>query len=59
MDEVKKRGGRVTGSVTSRTTHLLAGEGAGSKLAKARELGIRIVSEKEFLGLLEGPKTSS
>jgi DNA ligase (NAD+) len=53
MEEVKKRGGRVTSSVTSKTTHLLAGSGAGSKLEKARELGARIVDEAEFLKMLE------
>jgi DNA ligase (NAD+) len=54
MEEVKRRGGRVTSSVTSRTTHLLAGPGAGSKLDKARELGVVVVSEEEFLRLLGG-----
>ncbi|WP_319563230.1 NAD-dependent DNA ligase LigA [Marispirochaeta sp.] len=53
MEEVKKRGGRAVGSVTGTVTHLLAGEGAGSKLEKSRELGIEIVSEEEFLRLLE------
>ncbi|HTP57847.1 MAG TPA: NAD-dependent DNA ligase LigA [Spirochaetia bacterium] len=53
MEEVKKRGGRVTDSVTSRTTHLLAGENAGSKLDKAKKLGIIIVSEDEFTHLLK------
>lgn len=52
MEEVKKRGGRVSPSVTAKTTHLLAGENPGSKLAKARQLGVRIVGEQEFLGLL-------
>ncbi len=52
MEEVRSRGGRVTDSVTSKTTHLLAGEGSGSKLEKARKLGITIVSEDEFVRLL-------
>jgi DNA ligase (NAD+) len=52
MEEVKRRGGRVTSSVTSKTSHLLAGPGAGSKLDKARELGVRIVTEAEFLRML-------
>ncbi|MFQ3620275.1 MAG: helix-hairpin-helix domain-containing protein, partial [Spirochaetales bacterium] len=55
MEEVKKRGGRVVSSVTSAVTHLLAGESPGSKLEKARALGIRIVSEEEFLKMLQNP----
>lgn len=50
--EIKKRGGRVVDAVSGGTTHLLAGEKAGSKLARATELGVRIVSEEEFLALL-------
>jgi DNA ligase (NAD+) len=53
MEEVKKRGGKVVSSVSSNVTHLLAGEGAGSKLEKARSLGITVVSEAEFLVMLE------
>jgi len=53
MEEVKRRGGRITSSVTSKTTRLLAGPGAGSKLDKARELGVQIVEEAEFLKMLE------
>ncbi len=52
MEEVKRRGGRVVSSVSSKTTHLLAGEGAGSKLSKARELGVAVVTEDEFVRLL-------
>jgi DNA ligase (NAD+) len=51
-DEIKRRGGRVTSGVTGATTHLLAGENAGSKLDRARELGTTIVSETEFLAML-------
>ncbi len=52
MEEVKKGGGRVSSNVTSKTTHLLTGTGAGSKLEKAHSLGVRIVSEEEFLEML-------
>ncbi len=52
MEEVKKRGGKVSASVTTKTTHLLSGENPGSKLDKARELGLKIVDETEFLRLL-------
>jgi len=54
MDEVKRRGGKVVTSVTGKTTHLLAGAGAGSKLEKAQAVGARIVSEEEFMHMLEG-----
>jgi DNA ligase (NAD+) len=52
MEEVKRRGGRVTSEVSSKTTHLLAGSGAGSKLERARKLGVPIVEEADFLGMI-------
>jgi DNA ligase (NAD+) len=52
LEEVKRRGGKVSSSLTSKTTHLLSGVKPGSKLDKARRLGIRIVEEEEFLRLL-------
>lgn len=45
---VRRAGGDVTGSVSKKTTYLLAGLNAGSKLAKAKELGVTILSESEF-----------
>jgi DNA ligase (NAD+) len=51
MEEVKKRGERIVTQVTGKTTHLLAGEGAGSKLRKAEETGTEVVSEDEFLAM--------
>lgn len=46
---IKDRGGKVSGSVSSKTTYVLAGEDAGSKLVKAKNLGISIIDEEEFL----------
>lgn len=52
MEEVKKRGGKAVSAVSGAVTHLLAGEAAGSKLGKARKLGIAVVTEAEFRGML-------
>ncbi|MBS0615942.1 MAG: NAD-dependent DNA ligase LigA [Verrucomicrobia bacterium] len=49
---IKERGGKVTGSVSKKTDYVLVGEEAGSKLDKAKELGIRLLEEKEFEKLL-------
>lgn len=49
---IEIRGGKVTGSVSKNTDYLLAGASAGSKLAKAEKLGVRILSEKEFISNL-------
>ncbi len=54
---VDKRGGRAASSVSKRTDFVVVGEDPGSKFDKARELGVRIVDENEFLNILkEGPK---
>ncbi len=52
---VKERGGQIATSVTQKTTHIVAGEKAGSKLKKAAELGKEILSEEEFLRLIRPP----
>lgn len=50
--EVKKRGGKATKSVSKKTTIVVAGEDAGSKLDKAMSLGIKVIDEDAFLGML-------
>ena len=52
-DEIRTRGGSVVGTVSSNTDFVVAGEEAGSKLEKAQKLGIKILTEKEFLAMLE------
>lgn len=49
---IEKQGGKCSGSVSKKTSIVLAGEDAGSKLTKAKELGIRIIDEEEFLKML-------
>ncbi len=55
-DEAKAKlqamGAKVSGSISAKTTALLAGEKAGSKLTKAEKLGVKVVGEEEFLGLV-------
>ncbi len=53
-ERIQNKGGKVTGSVSKKTNYVVAGEDAGSKLAKAKELGIRVLNEQEFLSLLNG-----
>lgn len=45
---IEKFGGKTSGTVSKKTTYVLAGEAAGSKLKKAQDLGIKIISEEEF-----------
>lgn len=51
-EEIERRGGRVSGSISKKTDLLVAGEEAGSKLKKAQELGVKVATEEEFRALL-------
>lgn len=49
---IRDKGGKVSGSVSAKTTYLLAGDEAGSKLTKAEKLGVKILNEAEFKNLI-------
>ncbi len=51
---IKAHGGKVSGSVSKKTSYVVAGEEAGSKLTKARELGVAVIDEAALLSMLGG-----
>jgi DNA ligase (NAD+) len=53
-EAVRAAGGKVAGSVSKKTDYVVAGEKAGSKLAKANELGVPVLDEAAFQALLVG-----
>ena len=50
---IEENGGKTAGSVSKKTSVVLAGEEAGSKLTKAQSLGVKIINEEEFLRMVE------
>lgn len=52
---IRDHGGKASGSVSKKTDFVVAGDAAGSKLTKAQELGVKILTEDEFLAMLEAP----
>lgn len=53
IKEIENRGGIVTSTVSQKSSYLLAGEKAGSKLEQARQLGVKVLDESEFIKMLE------
>jgi len=56
---IRQAGGTVSGSVSKKTDFVIAGDSAGSKLDKAKELGVRVLTEAEFLSLVDGKRPQS
>ena len=51
-DLIKSNGGKVSGSVSKKTSYVVAGEEAGSKLIKANELGVSVITEEQLLNMI-------
>ncbi|KPK24148.1 MAG: hypothetical protein AMJ61_14200, partial [Desulfobacterales bacterium SG8_35_2] len=51
---VKERGGKVASQISKKVTHVVVGDKPGSKLKKAQELGVKILTEEDFANLLSG-----
>ncbi|MBE6584379.1 MAG: NAD-dependent DNA ligase LigA [Ruminococcaceae bacterium] len=53
-EKIKALGGKVAGSVSSKTSYVVAGDAAGSKLTKARALGVKVIDEDELIRMING-----
>jgi DNA ligase (NAD+) len=53
---ITQLGGKASGSVSKKTSFVLAGENAGSKLDKAKELGVSVITEREFVAMVDQNK---
>ena len=50
---IKKNGGKVSSSVSKKTSYVVAGDEAGSKLTKAKDLGVNVITEAELLDMIQ------
>jgi DNA ligase (NAD+) len=54
---IEAHGGKISGSVSKKTAYVVAGEEAGTKLARARELGVNVIDEAALRALVDGQRS--